>query len=113
MSISLNKHVTFNSTFQKSVAILKPRNEIVKSYYLYCLLKSKVKAIIELASGTSQSNLLLGDLRSFPIQYPGYAEVIKFKNKVTPVSQKQYLNTQENIKLNELKEIVLSKMAKG
>ncbi len=112
IAIAPNKRKTINSTFQKSVAILKPRNKIAKSYYLYCLLKFKIRDIIELASGTSQPNLLLGDLKSFSIQYPRYTQVVEFENKVTPIFQKQQLNTQENIKLNELKEIVLSKITR-
>jgi type I restriction enzyme S subunit len=48
MSIAPDKISTLNSTFQKSVAILKPKNDVAKTYYLFCLLKNKIKEITDL-----------------------------------------------------------------
>ncbi len=42
MSIAPNKPTTSKSTFQKSVAVLKPKAEVATSYYLYSLLKMRL-----------------------------------------------------------------------
>ena len=58
------------TTFQKSVAIIKPRLSEVDSSYLYYNLLFREKNLINLAGGAAQHNLLLGDLRRFSIQIP-------------------------------------------
>ena len=110
MSIAPNKPCTLNSTFQKSVAILKPRNEVTKGYYLYCLLSNNIKEITELGSGTSQPNLLLGDLKKYSVKYPDYNRIVRFESKITPVFQTRNLKVEENICLNQMKELLLSKL---
>lgn len=112
MSIAPDKSTTISSTFQKSVAILKPKNNVVKTYYLFCLLKNKIKEITELASGTSQANLLLGDLKQFKIQYPDYKNIVEFDNKIESFFKAQYLKTEENLILHQMKDLVLAKMSK-
>jgi type I restriction enzyme S subunit len=111
MSIAPDKALTLNSTFQKSVAILKPRDKVATSYYLYCLLKNNIKEITELASGTSQANLLLGDLKNYKIKYPGYERILDFENKIISIFKTQYLKNEENINLNKLKNLLLSKLS--
>jgi type I restriction enzyme S subunit len=103
---------TRKTTFQKSVAILKPKNGLSKSYYLYLLLKYHLKDIIDLAGGSTQSNLLLGDLRNFEIKYPGFESVCDIEAKVTPLYQITGLKGLANQKLLELKDLLLSKMTK-
>jgi len=111
MSIAPNNLLTFKSTFQKSVAVLKPRDKVTKSYYLFCLLSSNIKEITELGSGTSQPNLLLGDLKKYIIKYPNYGRIEEFENKITPVFQARNLKVEENILLIQLKDLLLSKLA--
>jgi type I restriction enzyme S subunit len=111
MSIAPNNPLTLKSTFQKSVAILKPRNKATKSYYLYCLLRNNIKEITELGSGTSQANLLLGDLKKYVVKYPDYERIVDFDIRVTPVFQTRNLKVEENIRLNQLKDLLLSKLA--
>lgn len=112
MSIAPDIDLTFNSTFQKSVAILKPKNNVTTSYYLYCLLKNQIKEIIDLASGTSQPNLLLSDLRNYNIRYPDYESILSFEKKICPIFEFQYCKIIENNYLNKLKELLLSKLTK-
>ena len=111
MSIAPDIDLTYKSTFQKSVAIIKPKLNVATSGYLYCLLKNNIKEIKELGSGTSQDNLLLGDLKKYSVQYPGYEKISNFEDKVNAIYKMQYLKTVENAKLNELKNILLSKLA--
>jgi len=112
MSLAPNSKRTQKTTFQKSVAILKPKNKVTEGYYLFCLLRNRIPEIKELGKGTSQPNLLLGDLREFIIKYPGYDKVIKFEKVISPFFETHYSKTFQNIKLNELKDLLLSKMSK-
>jgi len=110
MIIAKDNKETRKTTFQKSVAILKPKQNMAKSYYLYSLLKYNLKDIQELASGTSQANLLLGSFRQFIILYPGYDEVCNYEKLVSPVFRILDNKRKENKHLKQLKEVLLSKM---
>ena len=58
---------TYRTTFQKSVAIVKPNKKLVRPLYLYyCLLKC-VDRFVNQSSGTAQKNLLLGTMREFSL----------------------------------------------
>ena len=70
MAIAPNNDLTKRTTFQKSVAILKPNKHIITPKFLYYSLRSEVERLIEFAGGTAQKNLLLRDLRSFEIPLP-------------------------------------------
>jgi type I restriction enzyme S subunit len=67
MAIAPANELTRRTTFQKSVAILKPRANIVTSKYLFYLLKAENGRLSAFAEGTTQKNLLLKDFRSFEI----------------------------------------------
>lgn len=58
---------TFKTTFQKSVAIVKPKVSVVYPLYLYYLLKSKVDDFVNSSNGSAQKNLLLSTLRNFEL----------------------------------------------
>ena len=59
-----------HTTFQKSVAIIKPDKHVLNSHFLYYYLLINTNHINEIASGTAQQNLLLKDLRNFKIVVP-------------------------------------------
>jgi type I restriction enzyme, S subunit len=61
---------TRRTTFQKSVAILKPRKTLIEPAYLLYRLEYEMPRLIEFAGGTAQKNLLLRDLRAFRIDLP-------------------------------------------
>lgn len=102
---------TFRTTLQKSVAILKPIAEIAPRYYLFSLLNSEMKNIIELAGGSTIANLLLGDLKRFKVRYPGQLLIVKYEQLINPIFKNIELKNKENQKLTELKELLLSKLA--
>lgn len=111
MSIAPNNNLTKKSTFQKSVAVIKPRQNVVTSYYLYCLLKDNIKQIKDLGSGTSQDNLTLGDLKNYKISYPGYKIIFEFEDEVKILFELQYSKNIENTILKKLQNLLLSKLA--
>lgn len=59
---------TKRTTFQKSVAIVKPDSTRVFPQYLYYLLKSKVGDFINSSNGAAQKNLLLSTMRDFEMK---------------------------------------------
>ena len=68
MAIVTDEPYTGRSTFQKSVAIIKPDQNQVMSFWLYYYLSDKKEYLIGFAGGTAQKNLLLRDLRNFKVQ---------------------------------------------
>lgn len=102
---------TYRTTLQKSVAVLKPIAEIAPSCYLFSLLNSEMKNIIELAGGSTIANLLLGDLKRFKIRFPGQLLITNYEKLINPVFKNIELKNRENQKLSELKDLLLSKLA--
>ena len=92
MAIAPQDAKTFRTTFQKSVAILKPRREIIDSRYFYYLLQFDNTRLSNLAAGTTQKNLLLKDLRSFLVEIPGLSEQRIVANILGALDDKFELN---------------------
>lgn len=67
MALAPDNELTRRTTFQKSVAILKPIASRVLPDFLYYALQSDIRRLIEFAGGTAQKNLLLRDLRAFEV----------------------------------------------
>ncbi|SDY36313.1 restriction endonuclease subunit S [Nitrosomonas sp. Nm33] len=111
IAILKNTPETTKSTCQKSVAILKPLENVSSSCFMYCLLKYNLSKLIELAGGTSQSNLLLGDLKRFEVPYPSYQSVTYFEELASPVFALVHSNQQQNKILRKLKNIILSRIS--
>jgi type I restriction enzyme S subunit len=70
MALAPENELTRKTTFQKSVAILKPITNRVEPTFLYYAVKADVDRLIEFAGGTAQKNLLLRDLRAFEVPLP-------------------------------------------
>lgn len=70
MAIAPEHELTNRTTFQKSVAILKPNPALVEPAFLYYALQSDIQRLIGFAGGTAQKNLLLRDLRAFELLIP-------------------------------------------
>ena len=70
MAIALDNELTARTTFQKSVAILKPITSRVDPYFLYYGIQSDIRRLSEFGSGAAQKNLLLRDIRAFEVFVP-------------------------------------------
>jgi type I restriction enzyme S subunit len=70
MAIIPNSPETKHTTFQKSVAIVKPNQEKVLPRWLFYSLLANRDTLIALASGTAQKNLLLRDMRALTVEVP-------------------------------------------
>lgn len=76
LAIAPDDEKTERTTFQKSVAILKPIRELITPHFLYYKLAAENTRLINSAGGAAQKNLLLGELRRFSIRIPCVAEQI-------------------------------------
>lgn len=98
------------TTFQKSVAILKPS---IDSHFFFQAIKNNIRELIELAGGSTQSNLLLGDLKNFKILVPKTNVIIDFSHKSDLIIKKSYLLKKQNKRLNQLQSFLLSRLVVG
>lgn len=70
MAIAEENEKTYKTTFQKSVAIVKPNHNLVNNEYLFYYLKNKIINLQNISRGAAQKNLLLRDLRNFIVNLP-------------------------------------------
>ncbi len=70
MAIAPTDDKTTRTTFQKSVAILKPVKATIDSKFAYYCLSSGLTRFVDLSAGAAQKNLLLRDLRSYRFALP-------------------------------------------
>ena len=70
MAIAPSDPKTRNTTFQKSVAILKLIRTAIDSKYAFYCLSSGLTRFVNLSAGAAQKNLLLRDLRSYRFALP-------------------------------------------
>ncbi|MHA1226577.1 MAG: restriction endonuclease subunit S [Candidatus Hodarchaeales archaeon] len=70
MALIPDEDETYRTTFQKSVAIIKPNKNKVIPQWLYYYLKANRESIVNWAGGTAQKNLLLRDMRAFTVEVP-------------------------------------------
>jgi len=74
LAIAPDDDRTERTTFQKSVAVLKPIRELITSQFLYYKLAEENTRLTNSAGGAAQMNLLLGELRRFSIRIPPLAK---------------------------------------
>ena len=70
MAVAPSDERTKRTTFQKSVAILKPITTLIDSKFMFYCLSAGLTRFVNLSAGTAQKNLLLRDLRSYCFALP-------------------------------------------
>ena len=96
MAIAQDDPKTYRTTFQKSVAILKPKRDLIDPYFLYYLLHFDNAKLSDFAAGTTQKNLLLKDLRGFTVQVPSLHEQCAIVHILGTLDDKIELNRRMN-----------------
>ncbi len=96
MAIAADDPKTYRTTFQKSVAILKPKQEIILSRLFYYLLQFDNARLSEFAAGTTQKNLLLKDFRTFTVHVPPLSEQRAIASILGALDDKIELNRRMN-----------------
>jgi type I restriction enzyme S subunit len=102
MAIAPDDPKTARTTFQKSVAILKPKREIVLSRFLYFALRFDNARLSDFAAGTTQKNLLLKDLRAFTVHVPSLPEQKAIAAVLGALDDKIELNRRMNATLEAM-----------
>lgn len=81
------------TTFQKSVAIVKPNHDQLDSFYLKTIFDLSVQELMRSSSGSSQKNLLLGQLRDFEINLPSLDQQHIFASQVKTIERLRATHT--------------------
>lgn len=118
ISFAPNDPRTYNSTFQKSVAVIKTIPDLINNQYCCYLLQSDLKKLVKVSSGTAVPNLLLGDLKRHKINLPktlkAQQAIIQKLDTLSAETKKLESIYQQKINdLEELKKTILQKAFKG
>ena len=92
---------TYRTTFQKSVAIVKPNLSKIHPQYLYYLLQFCVEDFINQSNGSAQKNLLLSTMRAFKMKYHSCDKKQKRIVDILSAYDDLIENNQKQIKLLE------------
>ncbi|WP_336795148.1 restriction endonuclease subunit S [Erwinia aphidicola] len=87
LAIVEDANLAANTTFQKSVAVIKPCSPFVYNLYIYLFLESQTLALRMKSGGSAINNLLLGDLKRKLIPLPPLKEQYRVVNKVNELNK--------------------------
>ena len=93
--------LTYRTTFQKSVAIVKPDSNKILPRYLYYLLQYCVEDFVNQSNGAAQKNLLLSTMRAFNLKYHSSKEKQKRISDILSAYDDLIENNQKQINLLE------------
>ena len=101
MAFVTDREATTKTTFQKSVAIIKPDKQKVLPRYLYYQLQNCVPQFINSSNGSAQKNLLLSTMRTFQIEIEENCEKQEKIANTLSAYDDLIENNQKQIKLQE------------
>lgn len=118
ISIAPDNPKTFRTTFQKSVAIIKPIPSLIDNEYCRYVLIADLKKLVKVSSGSAVKNLLLGDLKKHIINIPAsvheqQAIVIQLNDFNKKTQRLEEIYQQKIEELEALKKAILSKAFSG
>jgi type I restriction enzyme S subunit len=112
VAVVTNEHKYF--TLQRSVAVLKPKKDIISSRFLMFSLRNIFEELNESARGVAQKGLYLNQIRSIEISIP------KLKTQQIIIEKIDYLSAETkkleaiyNQKINDLEELKKSVLQKA
>ena len=110
--IAIVEEDPINYEFQRSVAIIKPKNNI-GTYFLYnALLASKVR-LQHAAHGAVQQCLFIGDLKKFEVICCDTENASRYNEIVRPLFEEIAKLHQESTRLSTLRDTLLPKLMSG
>lgn len=117
MAIAPDDAKTYKTTFQKSVAIIKPIPSMLDNVFCCYHLKADLSKLVNVSAGTAQKNLLIGDLKNHLIKIPPLAEQRAIVGRLEALSAEtgrlEEIYQQKVESLEELKKSVLGKAFEG
>ncbi|MFM2593537.1 restriction endonuclease subunit S [Vibrio harveyi] len=72
-----------NTTFQKSISVIKADRNVIDNRYLYYFFRNNSSLLSRLGGGAAQPNLLLGDIRKIQVRVPERATQLKISKVLT------------------------------
>ena len=102
-----------NYEFQRSVAIIKPNQDIISSYFLYAALLYQRNEIKHLAHGAVQQCIFISDLKEYSFIVPNKNDISAFDEVVAPMFNKIGELQKENEALSTLRDTLLPKLMNG
>ena len=102
-----------NYEFQRSVAIIKPYQDIISSYFLYAALLYQRNEIKHLAHGAVQQCIFISDLKEYSFIVPNKNDISAFDEVVAPMFNKIGELQKENEVLSTLRDALLPKLMNG
>ena len=113
MAIAKDIPETRKTTFQKSVAVIKVKNDIISSFYLQYVLELGIITFANMGSGSAIKNLLLSEMRRFKIILPNLELQNQFAERVAMIEAQKQQAQLELAKSEELFNSLLQKAFKG
>ena len=98
--------LVYKTSFQKSVAIIKPNIEFVLPRYLYYLLKYETPRLRKASTGSGQKNLLLSTMREFEISIHSKDDQSRISHVLGLIDDKIRLNNEINDNLQQLTRMI-------
>ena len=102
-----------NYEFQRSVAIIKPNQDIISSYFLYAALLYQRNELKHLAHGAVQQCIFISDLKEYSFIVPNKNDISAFDEVVAPMFNKIGELQKENEALSTLRDTLLPKLMNG
>ena len=109
---------TYNTTFQKSVAVIKVIPEKVNNKFCSYTLQSDLKQLMKISSGTAVPNLLLGTIKKHTINLPPTLEeqhriVQEIESRLSVADKMEESIKQSLLKAEALRQSILKKAFSG
>ena len=118
IALAPNDDKTYKTTFQKSVAVIKTIPEILNNKYCSYVLKSDLKQLMKISSGTAVPNLLLGTLKKHTINIPLNLEeqqliVQEIESRLSVADKMEESIAQSLLQAEALRQSILKKAFSG
>ena len=112
MAIALDIPETRRSTFQKSVAIIKVKKDIISSFFLQYVLELGLETFANMGSGSAIKNLLLSEMRRFKIIIPDLNLQNQFAERIAQIEIQKTMAQESLAKSQELFQSLLKESFK-
>ncbi len=113
MAIAKNIPETRKTTFQKSVAVIKCKEELIRSIFLKYVFLLRINTFANRGSGSAIKNLLLSEMRRFKIIVAPIELQNQFAEKIKLIEQQKELAKQSLKESEDLFNALLQKAFKG
>jgi type I restriction enzyme S subunit len=113
MAIAVDIPETRKTTFQKSVAVIKTKKEVLIPLYLQYVFELRLDTFANKGSGSAIKNLLLSEMKRFKIIVPPIELQNEFADKIALIEQQKVLAKQELQESEDLFNCLLQQAFKG